>query len=95
MSLASKLRLAVLAAGCLVFVAGCENKVTKDNYDQIEVGMTEAQVEAILGEGEDTVDAEAGIPDASFKMKTWTHGNSSIVIMFQDGKVATKARAGL
>lgn len=34
------------------FVAGCERKLTKENYDKIQVGMSVDQVTAILGPGE-------------------------------------------
>lgn len=39
----------VVAGLCL---AGCENKLTRENYDKIEVGMSVDQVVAILGPGE-------------------------------------------
>ena len=49
-------RLASVLTGLLALaalaLAGCENKLTRENYDRIQVGMSLAQVTDILGEGE-------------------------------------------
>jgi len=37
-------------------LGGCENKLTKENYDKIQVGMSVDQVTAILGPGEKLVE---------------------------------------
>lgn len=37
-------------------LGGCENKLTRENYDKIEVGMSVDQVTAILGPGEKIVE---------------------------------------
>ena len=40
-------------------IAGCENKLTKENYEKIQVGMSVDQVTAILGPGEKMTEAGA------------------------------------
>lgn len=40
-------------------LGGCENKLTKENYDKIQVGMSLDEVTAILGPGEKMVDGGA------------------------------------
>ncbi|MBY0112821.1 MAG: outer membrane protein assembly factor BamE [Phycisphaerales bacterium] len=47
----SRCTLAFFAVAAFLLV-GCENKLTKENYDRIQVGMTIYQVTDILGEGE-------------------------------------------
>ncbi|MBL8887926.1 MAG: hypothetical protein JNK16_14815 [Phycisphaerales bacterium] len=37
-------------------LGGCENKLTRENYDKIQVGMSVDQVTAILGPGEKIVE---------------------------------------
>ncbi|MBX3390333.1 MAG: hypothetical protein KF691_12865 [Phycisphaeraceae bacterium] len=45
--------LRLFAMGVFSFlIMGCENKLTRDNYEKIQVGMTVDQVTAILGPGE-------------------------------------------
>ncbi|MBL8876881.1 MAG: hypothetical protein JNM86_13880 [Phycisphaerae bacterium] len=43
--------------GCAALLAtGCENRLTRENYDKIQVGMSVDEVTAILGPGEKMVD---------------------------------------
>lgn len=39
-----------------LFSAGCENRLTRENYDKIRVGMSVDEVTAILGPGEKMAD---------------------------------------
>lgn len=83
----------------MLLLVGCSggnenNKVTLEKYNQIETGMTLEEVEAILGEGTENASTEAG--DVNIKSYQWINSDgSNIQIMFQDGKVNTKAQAGL
>jgi outer membrane murein-binding lipoprotein Lpp len=46
-------RATVVAVALVSFLLlGCENKLTRDNYDRVQVGMSLMQVTDILGEGE-------------------------------------------
>ncbi|WP_278383183.1 outer membrane protein assembly factor BamE domain-containing protein, partial [Alteromonas mediterranea] len=42
-----KVKLALIALGALA-LTGC-SKLTKENYDKLEMGMTQDEVESILG----------------------------------------------
>jgi hypothetical protein len=42
----------VVVAMVSFLLLGCENKLTRDNYDRVQVGMSLMQVTDILGEGE-------------------------------------------
>jgi hypothetical protein len=87
-------------------LSGCGgSKITKGNYDKITKGMTEAEVEAIIGKGEVKASASfdgpktqsnppPGLPTSS-KAIFWKSGGSEIVIWFQDGKVIGTDQKGL
>jgi hypothetical protein len=86
-------------------IAACENKVTKETYDKIEVGMTKVQVERLFG-GKGTDDTPAAGVDISGggvatqkevdeKIFSWKGANGEQVsITFKDGKVVAKTQNG-
>ncbi len=93
---------ALLAA--LLLLVGCEEKVTLENYEQIEKGMTLAQVEQILGEGRleessGTSLGTGGIPersrdDVSNRTYVWEEDGKIITVKIIDDKVASKTKRG-
>jgi hypothetical protein len=101
--------LAVLfvAAVCLSLTSCASSKVNKTNFEKISSGMTEEEVEAILGKGDEQ--AEINMPNMginmpnmggsgigrAMKVKTWQEGSKSINITFKDGKVLGKIASGL
>ena len=100
------LALVILSLLC-VALAGCSGgtKVTVENYDKIQNGMTLKEVEAILGPaGEDATDGvllaaqkQAKLPDST-KWKKWQAPGNEIRLIgvaFDDGKVVSKAKMGL
>jgi hypothetical protein len=99
-------RLIVLALACgsAAALAGC-GEPWRDKYTRIENGMTETQVEALLGgKGEEgreigvrrpyRINAEKKKVDVESGLvwQTWRRGNEAIAVGFKDGKVAEKAR---
>ena len=60
--------------------------ITEAGYDEIEDGMAEAVVEAILGQGSELASA------AKIKTVTYEKGFKIITITYQDGRVAGKAK---
>ncbi len=86
----------VLVGSALLLVCGC-SKVSKANYDKVEIGMTLSQVEAILGKGTE----KAGVAGAvgglggSAKVMTWGDEKKSITITFVNDKVTAKLEQGL
>jgi len=97
--------------GALVLLVGClgvgtivwfatssmRNKVTEENYNKIQMGMSEAQVKTILGEPtavEDTGQAanRLGLGGNFFAMRVlvWKNDNNQITLGFRDGKVTTR-----
>lgn len=92
---------------CLA-LAGCSgDKLTKANYDKINMGMTESEVEAILGRGAEQTGGEASTPSVSLggatlntmslsgKAKIWKEHEKQIMVTFVNGKAVTKSAVGL
>ena len=86
------------AAGILA--VGCSGKVSEENYNKIEVGMTRAQVDKMLGRGKDNtalqrgpefVVATPGVADRSIQ-----YGGESeyILVLYRSGKVLAKDKQG-
>jgi len=83
-----KTKLALLALGALA-LAGC-SKLTKENYDKLEMGMTQDEVEEILGSA-DNCGKTMGTMAC-----TWGSEDSKFVkIMFMGDKAVTFTYDGL
>lgn len=74
--------------------------VTLEEFNQLETGMTEEEVWDIIG-GKCTLDAETSI-DGLEEYKTVSYGcngkgttGANVQLMFQGGKLSTKAQTGL
>ncbi len=70
--------------------------LTLDNYNQIKLGMTIDQVEALIGPGKN--DSAAGEVYTSYRWE-WTSEDLSdartVTISFQDGSAVTMSQYGL
>jgi hypothetical protein len=80
--------LAVLALLALLVAACSGSKVNQDNFNKIQVGMSQAQVKAILGEA--TESSSLDIAGFSGTTSTWRKGEAAITIQFVNGKVVAK-----
>jgi len=87
----------VLVVFFAAMLAGCGSKVSKGNYDKVSNGMTQAEVEKILGKGTEEAGGGGvlGKITGSGKAITWKDGEKSIAVTFVNGKVATKVQQGL
>jgi hypothetical protein len=96
---------AALLAASIALVGGCDETLTDENFDRVNVGMSYSEVETILGEGkrEDSGgygSSSAGIPtgqdSGSSKQQTytWEEDGKQVVIVFNDGKVQSKSKLG-
>jgi uncharacterized protein YceK len=52
----------MLMVGLVAGLSGCSSKVNKENYDKIKMGMTQAEVESILGEPTEQVSSSMDAP---------------------------------
>ena len=72
----------------LLLLAAC-SKVTQENYSKIQEGMTEQEVQAILGSPtESSTKTVLGISGTSSR---WVSGDTAITIRFVNGKVAVSS----
>ena len=87
-----------LLLGALVatMLVGCGKKVSKENYDKIQVGMTVAEVEDILGKGEkESAGAEVGGIELTGQVYVWKDGEKKVTVTFKDGKAVGMTQSGL
>jgi hypothetical protein len=94
--------LIVLAALCIPLTGCAKSKVTQENFDKINNGMSLEEVEAILGPGKDAggdgslvagqfgVDVTGGARPSSTVRYIWESGKSSITVSFRQDKVVGK-----
>jgi hypothetical protein len=81
--------LALLAALLISGLAGCTvSTINKDNFDKIRIGMTQEEVQGILGPPTESAGIE--IPVFSGTMSKWVKGDTVISITFVNGKVMAK-----
>jgi len=69
--------------------------VSKQQYDRIKVGMTQSDVEGIMGSrGKDIFNSEGG--GISFLLLQWSDENfNTILVNFENNKVSSKSQVGL
>lgn len=99
-----------LGIGVFVLVLGClggggvllwlygpfSNKVTPENFEKIHIGMSEAEVQSLLGQPNVANEAiqrgnrPAGVNRVGVSAQAWKHNNDTIVVMFLNGKVIGK-----
>ncbi len=72
-----------------LLLANCgADKITKANFDKIQTGMTEAEVQAILGPPTEAQGVDVAV--FSGTVSTWKQKNVTITIQFVNGKVVAK-----
>jgi hypothetical protein len=81
-------RNSVLLVFVLAAVIACGSSVNQANFDKIETGMTQKEVDEILGPPTET--SEVGFAGISGTTSKWQHNDSAIVINFLNGKVMAK-----
>ncbi len=71
---------------------GCGSKVTSENFEKIQPGMTQAEVTAILGDP--TESSSIGVGPVGGTTSTWKGNGRTITIQFVNGKVIAKVFSG-
>ena len=71
----------------VLLVAAC-SRVTADNFDKVQDGMSEAEVRAVLGEP--TESNSVTVLGMSGTASRWRGRDAEIVVRFSNGKVALK-----
>lgn len=94
----------VAMIGILLALAGCEKKVTEENFDKIQVGMSLAEVQIFMGDGrlEEASGTSLGIgglpepssDDLDNRTYAWEEGYKIITVRIVDDKVTSKRKHG-
>jgi hypothetical protein len=78
---------AFLVLGLTLLLAACGPGLTRDRFDQVKSGMTEAEVRAILGEPQKSESGSfLGISGTAY---SYLEGSTKAEIVFVNGKVMT------
>ncbi|HLE66361.1 MAG TPA: outer membrane protein assembly factor BamE [Burkholderiales bacterium] len=84
------MNLRTLALAALVLAAGC-SKVTQENFARIQDGMSEQEVQALLGAPSESSSVSVlGLSGTSSK---WVGQDTVITVQFVNGKVMLKSLA--
>ncbi|MBI4005035.1 MAG: DUF3862 domain-containing protein [Gammaproteobacteria bacterium] len=81
------LKIFPMLALCALLLA-CGSPINEDNFDKIQVGMSEMEVINILGEPADTSNMTIG--PVSGTSSVWESEHARISIQFLNGKVKVK-----
>ncbi|MCG3123670.1 MAG: hypothetical protein GIKADHBN_02091 [Phycisphaerales bacterium] len=97
----------LVMAASLALLVGCEEKVTADSYKSINTGMSQSEVETMLGGSGEELDvggvsigadglmsgSKGGGKDKTYVWKSKDGGEISVT--FRDGKVINKGKSGI
>jgi hypothetical protein len=84
-------------------MAGCEQKLTDEKYDQLKNGMTGQEVEGILRCGSGTDETQGGFDMGSSGMSgskgtdrvyKYASGDRYVTVTYRDGKMVQKNKSG-
>ena len=98
----------VAALAIVSTLAACsQSKLTMANYEKVATGMSQQDVEAILGAGKEQASTSVAVPgasvggvtvpgtDTSAKVLMWQEGRKAVTVTFVNGKVMSKTQVGL
>lgn len=77
---------------CSTLLPGCASKITQENFEKIQSGMTQAEVTAILGDP--TESSSIGLGPIGGTTSTWKANGRTVTIQFVNGKVIAKVFSG-
>lgn len=84
-------------------MAGCEQKLTDDKFDQLKQGMTGQEVEGILGCGGGTDETAGGFDmgasgisgsGGTDRVYMYKSGDRSVTVTYRDGKAVQFVKRG-
>ncbi len=83
----------VVPVAFVLVLAACSSKVTPENYEKLQPGMTREQVHAILG-SPDSVSGNAIGSVLALTKETWKTSKQSITVTFGNDALALKSLDG-
>jgi hypothetical protein len=88
----------LVPAASLLFILWMElpagSRVTRGNFNRVQMGMTFGQVEAILGLYNPSAEGPESCPDRSQGCHDWKNGSTRVTVQFQHGRVVGKGMGG-
>ena len=96
-----RLLLSLLALSLCITPAGCGSKISKANYYRVQYGMTEEEVEDLLGPAHAESAAPVPVTQAATtapvagKTKSWSRDGLVIRVTFRDGIVVARSAEGI
>jgi hypothetical protein len=76
-------------AGSVALIYATPGRITKENFDRIQDGMSLGDVEEVLGK--DWENLQFGMDGLPFSMKIWNEGPGWIHVGFREGQVVGKS----
>jgi outer membrane protein assembly factor BamE (lipoprotein component of BamABCDE complex) len=83
-----KFGIATVLVLCTLCLLACGSRVSRENFEKIQTGMTMAQVTDILGEPMESSSVDVAV--FSGTVSTWKAGDVTITVQFVNGKVMAK-----
>jgi outer membrane protein assembly factor BamE (lipoprotein component of BamABCDE complex) len=80
--------LIALVVVCVGLAACAVSKINQENFDKIKTGMSQGEVQAILGEPTESSSVDMAV--FSGTASTWKRGDITITVQFVNGKVVSK-----
>jgi hypothetical protein len=93
--------LSLLIVALVPLFAGCGSKISEANYYRVQHGMTEDEVEDLLGPAHQErgvvapATASATQPASDVKSKSWRRGGLTIHVLFENGVVTGRSAEGI
>lgn len=81
-------RIGVAVVSIFLLLAGCGSSISQENFDKIQVGMSQDEVTAILGKPTEASSVSFGA--LSGGAWVWKEDETVITIQFANGKVLAK-----
>ena len=97
-----RLLLSMLSLAIVPLIGGCGSKISEASYYRVQYGMTEQEVEELLGPAHEESDAPspsstspATTAPAYRRLKSWSRGPIVIQVEFENGRVVHRAARGI
>lgn len=78
------------ACGLILLLAACSSRVTPENYEKLQSGMSKAQVHTILGAPDSVTSDDIGNV-LSLTKETWKSRKQSITVTYGNDSLALKS----
>ena len=78
-----------------VLLCGCGSKISQANYYRVQYGMTEEDVEDLLGPPHEVGERPSTTQPVVQELQTWKRGDLVIRVVFEQGVVVGRSAEGI